>query len=148
MSEDGGGGEFREKLESALAEVRRLRIENLKANPKYALVEESDFAELKADQPIKDWETKAAEAHGARSETQTALLKKAGLSDEEIEAVLARASAPDEGEEEPSAEDAAAARVAAVAATQGGGRVPVTPDSKFTGAAAITEHFRRTEKKK
>lgn len=144
----GDGGEFREKLETALAEVRRLRIENFKLSPDTSLVEDGDFSELKADAPQSEWDAAAKKAHDARSGAQRDLLKKAGLSDEQIEALLNQAPAADEVEELDE-EEAQAARIAAAAATRGaGGRVPITPDSKFVGADAITEHFRRQEAKK
>lgn len=134
------GGTLRAKLEAALAELRIARASSLKA--KYDMAEDKDFIDLKADASFEDWEERAKEVQGQRKEQAKGLLKKAGLSDEQIAAVMAGEAVTAEGGQKPEPPEGVR-RIVKAASAGDGARPGVTPDASFVGADAIHEHFRR-----
>ena len=149
MSENDGleglsGDTLRTKLVEALAEIRVLRSENIRLSPEFGLVQESDLKDLSVDQPYEDWKAKANEVQGQRKGDQEALLKKAGLTDEQVEAVMAgQTIVAGEGEGGEQGGNGGTNRIVRTVTTGDGQRPPVTPDDRFQGGDAIREHFRR-----
>jgi hypothetical protein len=137
---------LRPKLESALAEVAALRAVVLEQVPAYSHVDANDLTDLKVGESShEDWLTKAGEVQEQKVSGQRQLLERAGLTDEQITAVINGATvvADDGGDEGAGEEEAAQTRRVVATATQstGGTRPATEAESSATGRDRVRQHF-------